>query len=207
MEGSTGGGGGAGPGTSTGGLVTFPARDRLDSGSGSIISFGQTGTGNTGRGELIESRSNVVGYEAGNSDRLEGFLWCYSLGHDTVSLIMSVAVKANGDLLSEVLPDESGEDEILLLQAVTRQNGQMQSAVEAVRGAEPANNAWHPIPATVIVDADGSDVAVLEKRPERDVDVESFSLKPHSEGTFGSRFHLGQAAPRADHFAMADGSW
>ena len=119
----------------------------MDSGSGSIISFGQTGTGNTGREELIKSRSNVVGYEAENSDCLEGFLWCYSLGHDTVPLIMSVAVKANGDLLfSEVLPDVSGEDEVLLLQAVTHQNGQLQSAVEAVGKAEPVNNAWLPIP-------------------------------------------------------------
>ena len=67
-----------------------------------------------------------------------------SLLQNDGSLKMSVAVKSNGDLFSEALPDESGEDEVLLLQTVTCQNGQMQSTVEAMGGAEPVNNAWHP---------------------------------------------------------------
>ena len=60
-----------------------------------------------------------------------------SLLQSDVSLKMSVAAKANGDLFSEVLPDESGEDEVLMLQTVTHQNGQMQSDVEAIDEAEP----------------------------------------------------------------------
>ena len=42
-----------------------------------------------------------------------------SLLQNDVSLKMSVAVKSNSDLFSEALPDESGEDEVLLLQTVT----------------------------------------------------------------------------------------
>ena len=75
-------------------------------------------------------------------DVLDEFL---SLLQNEVSLKMSVAVKSNGDLFSEALPDESGEDEVLLLQTVTLQNGQMQSTIEAIGGTEPVNNAWHPI--------------------------------------------------------------
>ena len=48
--------------------------------------------------------------------------------HDVLSLLqgevsfkMSVIVKSNGDLFSEALPDELGEDEVLLLQTVTCQ--------------------------------------------------------------------------------------
>ena len=68
-----------------------------------------------------------------------------SLLQGVVSLKMSVVVKSNSDLFSEALPDESGEDEVLLLQTVTCQNEQIQSTVEAVGGAESVNNAWQSI--------------------------------------------------------------
>ena len=69
--------------------------------------------------------------------------------HDVLSLLqgevsfkMSVIVKSNSDLFSEALPDESGEDEVLLLHTSTCQNEQIQNTVEAVGGAESVNNAW-----------------------------------------------------------------
>ena len=68
-----------------------------------------------------------------------------SLLQSVVSFKMSVAVKSNSDLFSEALPDESGEDEVLLLQTVTCQNGQIQSTVEAIGRAESVNNAWQSI--------------------------------------------------------------
>ena len=79
-------------------------------------------------------------------------------------LKMSVVVKSNGDLFSEALPDESGEDEVLLLQTVTLQNGQMQSIVEAIGGAEPVNNAWHPIPTDLMFEC-GLTFTVESRRP------------------------------------------
>ena len=54
---------------------------------------------------------------------------------------MSVVVKSISDLFSEALPDESSEDEVLLLQTVTCQNGQMLKTVEDVGGVESVNNA------------------------------------------------------------------
>ena len=64
-----------------------------------------------------------------------------SLLQGEVSLKMSVVVKSISDLFSEALPDESSEDEVLLLQTVTCQNGQMQRTVEDVGGVESVNNA------------------------------------------------------------------
>uniref|UniRef100_A0A7S0ZQX2 Uncharacterized protein n=1 Tax=Noctiluca scintillans TaxID=2966 RepID=A0A7S0ZQX2_NOCSC len=129
-----------------------------------------------------------------------------SLLQSDVSLKFSVAVKANGDLLSEALPDVSGDDEMLLLQTVTHPSGPLQRAVESVGGTEPVSDAWHPIPVSGAAHTDEIDLAVLERRPKQDFAAESFSLTPHSEGTLGSRFHL-TSATRPEHFAMVDGIW
>ena len=64
-----------------------------------------------------------------------------SLLQGEVSLKMSVVVKSISDLFSEALPDESSEDEVLLLQTVTCQNGQMQRTVEDIGGVGSVNNA------------------------------------------------------------------
>ena len=129
-----------------------------------------------------------------------------SLLQSDVSLKFSVAVKANGDLFSEALQDVSGDDEMVLLQTVTHKNGQGQQVVEPVGGTEPVSDAWHPIPVSGVAHTDELDPAVMERRPEQDATVESFSLTPHSEGTLGSRFHL-TSATRPDHFGMVDGIW
>ena len=89
-----------------------------------------------------------------------------SLLQSVVSLKMSVAAKSNGDLFSEALPDESGEDEVLLLQTVTCQNGQMQSTIEAIGGAEPVNNAWHPIHTDLMFEC-GLTFTVESRKAER----------------------------------------
>ena len=67
-----------------------------------------------------------------------------SLLQNDGSLNLSVAVKSNGDLFSDALPDESDEDQVLLLQTVTCQNGERQSTVETFE-FEFVNNVWHPI--------------------------------------------------------------
>ena len=89
-----------------------------------------------------------------------------SLLQNDGSLKMSVALKSNGDLFSEGLPDESGEDEVLLLQAVTCQNGQMQSTIEAIGGAEPVNNAGHPIHTDLMFEC-GLTFTVESRKAER----------------------------------------
>ena len=68
-----------------------------------------------------------------------------SLLQGVVSLKTSVAVKPNSDLSSEALPDESGEDQVLLLHTNTCQNGQIQNTVDGVGGDESVKNAWQSI--------------------------------------------------------------
>ena len=89
--------------------------------------------------------SSGIAVISGDPDLIDDHDELLSLLQGVVSFKMSVAVKSNNDLFSEALPDESGEDEVLLLQTVTCQNGQMQSTVEAVVGAESVNNAWQSI--------------------------------------------------------------
>ena len=81
----------------------------------------------------------------------------YIFRHDVLSQLQgevsfktSVIVKSNEDLLSEALPDEPGEDEVLLLHTSACQNEQ--NTVEAVGGAESVNNAWESILKDLMLD-------------------------------------------------------
>ena len=99
---------------------------------------------------LSPDSSSGIAVISGDPDRIDDSVFddhdeLLSLLQGEVSLKMSVVVKSISDLFSEALPDESGEDEVLLLQTVTCQNGQIQSTVEAVGGAESVNNAWQSI--------------------------------------------------------------
>ena len=89
-----------------------------------------------------------------------------SLLQGEVSFKMSVIVKSNGDLFSKALPDDSGEDEVLLLHTNTCQNEQIQNTVEAVVGAESINNAWQAIQQDLMFEC-GLTFTVESRKAER----------------------------------------